>query len=66
MACRSQKGEWLRDTADLRLPLPLPANGEPFRLFVGFYDPDTLERVPILNDTSGENAAVIDLPVLPQ
>jgi hypothetical protein len=57
-----QKGEWLRDTADLRLPLP--ANGGPYRLFVGFYDPDTLDRVPILNDTSGENAVVIDLPGL--
>jgi hypothetical protein len=59
-----QKGEWLRDTADLRLPLPLSATGGPYRLFVGFYDPDTLDRVPILNDTSGENAVVIDLPGL--
>ena len=56
-----QKGEWLRDTADLRLPLPLPAEGAPYRLYIGFYNPATFERVPLVNDTSGENAVVIDL-----
>lgn len=60
-----QQREWLRDTADLRLPLPLASTGGPYRLYVGFYDPDTLQRVPLLNDTSGENAVVIDLPALP-
>jgi 4-amino-4-deoxy-L-arabinose transferase-like glycosyltransferase len=60
-----KKGEWLRDTADLRLPLPLPAGQGPYRLYVGFYDPNTLERVPIVNDTSGENAVVIEVPSLP-
>ncbi len=55
------KGEWLRDTADLRLPLPLPADAGPYRIYVGLYDPSTFERVPLLNDTSGENAVVIDL-----
>jgi 4-amino-4-deoxy-L-arabinose transferase-like glycosyltransferase len=60
-----KKGEWLRDTADLRLPLPLPAGQGLYRLYVGFYDPNTLERMPVINDTSGENAAVIDLPSLP-
>ncbi|MEW5961502.1 MAG: glycosyltransferase family 39 protein, partial [Chloroflexota bacterium] len=54
--------EWLRDTADLRLPLPLPSDVENYRLYVGFYDPETLERLPVVNDTSGENAVVIDLP----
>ncbi|MBE7554712.1 MAG: glycosyltransferase family 39 protein [Anaerolineales bacterium] len=57
-----QKGEWLRDTADLQLPLPLPATGQPYRLYMGFYDPNTLERVPLVNDSSGENAVVIDWP----
>lgn len=56
-----QKGEWLRDTADLNLSLPLPAGGEPYQLYVGFYDPITLERVPIIGDTSGENAVIIEL-----
>ncbi len=59
-----QRGEWLRDSADLHLPLPLPAEDEPYRLYIGFYDPNTLERLPLLNDTSGENAVVIDLPEL--
>jgi hypothetical protein len=60
-----QKGEWLRDTADLSLSLPLPADSGPYRLYVGFYDPKTLERVPIMGDTSGENAVVIELPSVP-
>jgi hypothetical protein len=60
-----QQGEWLRDTAELRLPQPLPADGAPYRLYLGFYDPATLARVPLLNDTSGESAAVIDWPLSP-
>jgi hypothetical protein len=54
-------GEWLRDSADLRVPLPLPADGRSYKIYVGLYDPATLERVPILNDTSEENAVVISL-----
>jgi len=57
--------EWLRDTADLRLPLPLPIDGQPYQIYIGLYNPETFERVPILNDTSGENAVVINLPKLP-
>jgi hypothetical protein len=60
-----EEGEWLRDTAMLRVPLPLPVDGGPYRIYVGLYDPETFERVPVLNDTSGENAVVIDLPGLP-
>jgi hypothetical protein len=60
-----QHGEWLRDSADLHLSLPLPTEDGPYRLYIGFYDPNTLERVPLLNDTSDENAAVIELPGLP-
>ncbi len=59
-----EEGEWLRDTADLRLLLPLPADGQPYRLYIGFYDPTTFERVPVVNDTSGENAVVIELSTL--
>ena len=59
------KGEWLRDSADLRVPLPLPADGTLYRIYVGLYDSSSLERVPLLNDTSDENAVVIDLPGLP-
>jgi hypothetical protein len=57
-----EQGEWLRDTAHLRVPLPLSADSDPYRIYVGLYDPDTFERVPVVNDTSGENAIVIDLP----
>lgn len=58
-----EQHEWLRDTADLQLPLPLTEG--PYKIFVGLYNPETMERVPISNDTSGENAAVITLPDLP-
>lgn len=57
-----EEGEWLRDTADLPVPLPLPPAGEPYRIYVGLYDPETFERVPVLNDGSGENAVIIDWP----
>ncbi|HEX9926586.1 MAG TPA: hypothetical protein VGD99_28325, partial [Anaerolineae bacterium] len=58
-------GEWLRDSADLQLPLPLSTGDGPYRIYIGFYDPDTFERVPVIDDTSGENAVVIDLSALP-
>jgi hypothetical protein len=58
-------GEWLRDSADLQLPLPLPNGAAPYRIYIGFYNPDTFERVPVIGDTSGENAVVIDLSALP-
>ena len=58
-------GEWLRDSADLRVPLPLPADGGPHKIYVELYNPSSLERVPLLNDTSGENAVVINLSGLP-
>jgi 4-amino-4-deoxy-L-arabinose transferase-like glycosyltransferase len=60
-----QQDEWLRDTAELPLPEPLPAAGAPYRLFIGFYNPATQVRVPLFNDSSGENAAVIEVPLPP-
>jgi hypothetical protein len=47
----------LKDTNYLSLPPDL----EPgvYALYLGLYDPDTLERLPIINDASGENAVVI-------
>jgi hypothetical protein len=54
------ENEWLRDTATLQLPQALDEG--PYKIYVGLYDPETLERVPISNDTSGENAAVIIVP----
>ena len=55
---------WLRDSAALQLPLPLSPEQGPYRLFVGFYDPQTFERLPVIDDQSGENAVIIDLSVL--
>jgi hypothetical protein len=47
-------GETIRETSDL----PLPAGLSPGRhdLWVGLYRLETLERLPVQNDTSGENA----------
>ena len=56
-----QENEWLRDPTYLRLPNPLPAAEGPYRIFIGLYDPDSFERVPLLNDASGEHAVVINL-----
>jgi hypothetical protein len=58
-----QEGEWLRDTADLALPQELPLGT--YRLLVGLYDPDTLERLPIVADRSGENAVILETVTVP-
>jgi hypothetical protein len=58
-----QEREWLRDTADLVLPQELPPGT--YRLLVGLYDPDTLERVPIVADHSGENAVILETVTVP-
>ncbi len=58
-----KEGEWLRDTADLGLPQELPPGT--YRLLVGLYDPDTLERVPVVADQSGENAVLLETVTVP-
>lgn len=55
--------EWLRDSADLTLPENLPPGG--YRLLVGLYDPTNFERVPIINDASGENAVLLETISVP-
>jgi 4-amino-4-deoxy-L-arabinose transferase-like glycosyltransferase len=57
------QNEWLRDTADLILPQELPSGT--YRLLVGLYDPDTLERVPVVADRSGENAVILKTVSIP-
>ena len=57
------QGEWLRDAAHLTLPANL-APGR-YRLLVGLYDPDTYERLPLLNDQSGENALLLQTVHIP-
>jgi 4-amino-4-deoxy-L-arabinose transferase-like glycosyltransferase len=54
---------WVRDTADLTLPQTLPSGT--YRLLVGLYDPDTLERVPVVADRSGENAVILETVTVP-
>jgi 4-amino-4-deoxy-L-arabinose transferase-like glycosyltransferase len=58
-----QSGDWLRDSADLVLPTPLPAGR--YRLLVGLYDPDSLDRVPVVADRSGENAVLLETVSIP-
>jgi hypothetical protein len=47
-------GETIRETSDLFLPLDLPPGD--YDLWVGLYLLETGERLPVQNDTSGENA----------
>jgi hypothetical protein len=50
-------GTMLRDGATLAIPPDLPA-GE-YQVLAGFYDPQSAERLALINDQSGENAAVV-------
>jgi hypothetical protein len=50
-------GAVVKDVVWLDLPAELPP-GE-YRLLVGMYRLDTMERLPIVNDTSGENAVIL-------
>jgi hypothetical protein len=59
-----EEEELMRDPTYLPLPRPIPPAEGPYQIFVGLYDPDSFERVPLLNDASGENAVVIPLPTL--
>jgi hypothetical protein len=47
-------GSTIREHSELRLPPDLPP-GE-YELWFGVYDLETLTRLPVINDTSGENA----------
>jgi len=46
-----------KDTNRLTIPENVPPGQ--YTLYVGFYDPATLERLPIIDDQSGEHAAII-------
>ena len=56
-------GRILKDT--LRLPISGDTPAGQYTLYVGLYDPATLERLPVSNDSSGENAAVFPGIILP-
>ncbi|MEZ4677236.1 MAG: hypothetical protein R2932_23760 [Caldilineaceae bacterium] len=47
----------IKETIQLTMP-----PGEPldhYRLFIGMYDPNSQERLPVVDDESGENAIII-------
>ncbi len=50
-------GEVVPDVSYLTVPVDLPP-GE-YKLLVGVYDPKTLQRLPVQNDSTGENAIVL-------
>jgi 4-amino-4-deoxy-L-arabinose transferase-like glycosyltransferase len=52
-----REGEIVPDVSYLQVPADTPP-GE-YQLLVGMYNPDTLERLPVEGDTSGENAVVV-------
>jgi len=58
-----QPGETVIDPMTLPLPANLPAGT--YTLFAGLYRLDTLERLPVAHDTSGENAIELGEVVLP-
>jgi len=49
----------------LTLPLPAVLPGGTYRLYTGLYRLDTLERLPVANDSSGENAIAVGEVTLP-
>ncbi len=50
-------GAVIQELTWLDLPAELPAGQ--YNVFVGAYDPATVERLPLLEDTSGENALIL-------
>lgn len=58
-----QPGETVIDPLTMALPADLPAGS--YRLYVGLYRLDTLARLPVIDDTSGENAVYLGEVRLP-
>lgn len=52
-----QAGETIIDPVTLNLPAELPPGQ--YKLVVGLYRLDTLARLPVINDRSGENAIIL-------
>jgi len=51
-------GGFVRDGVSLVLPPDLPPGS--YRIVVGFYHPETFERIGVINDQSGEAAIILD------
>ncbi len=52
-----KNGQAVRDGVSLALPPDLPPGS--YRILVGFYNPDTFERIGVINDQSGEAAVIL-------
>ena len=55
--------EWLTDTVTLTLPPDLPSGQ--YQLLLGWYYWENLERLPLLEDTSGQNVVIIPEIIVP-
>jgi len=55
--------QWLRENSRLQLPIDSANQAGPYYLYVGLYNPETFERVPIIGDTSGEHAVKLEVVV---
>jgi len=56
-------GETIKESIRIDLPPELPAGS--YRLLVGMYSPQTLERLPVENDATGENAVDLGTAHIP-
>jgi len=56
-------GQTIRERSVLTVPEDVPAGT--YDLWIGLYRLDTLERLPVVNDTSGENAVWLGQVVVP-
>lgn len=52
-------GQVIRETVELAVPAGLEPGGEAYRLWAGMYQLETLERLPVQDDRSGENAVLL-------
>jgi 4-amino-4-deoxy-L-arabinose transferase-like glycosyltransferase len=57
-----QLGETVAQPSEIDLPLDLAAGS--YSLYVGLYRLDTMTRLPVANDLSGENALILDETIM--
>jgi hypothetical protein len=62
-ATRWRPGELVADVVQISVPTDIPTGD--YRLLVGMYRWDTLERLAVVNDQSGENAVLLEHLHLP-
>jgi 4-amino-4-deoxy-L-arabinose transferase-like glycosyltransferase len=57
-----QLGETVAQPLEVDLPLDLAAGS--YSLYIGLYRLDTMRRLPVANDSSGENALILDETIM--